>query len=287
MELLQSLIPVIIAASLAGFVARVGLESTLDDVLYLVRRPPMLLKAVVAVNMVVPLAAVALIALFPLPAVAKAGILLMAVSPVPPLVPGKEMKLGGAKNYAYSLYVTLILLAVVLVPATVAALSAFYGVHVALSPAVLGRNVLLTVLVPLVLGMLVRHGAPVLAERLAPWFARISSLLLLVALVPILIKLWPAMLDLVGDGVVLAMALVSLVALAGGHILGGPDPHHRSALAVTAATRHPGIALMIATANSADPKVPAAIIGFVLVGLLVSLPYQRWVKGQAAPAAAV
>jgi BASS family bile acid:Na+ symporter len=104
MDALKAVLPLLISLSLAGLVLRVGLDADLADILELWRRPAKLLKAVLAVNVVVPLAALALVILVPLSPPARIGILLMAISPVPPLVPGKQLKVGGEKSYAYSLY---------------------------------------------------------------------------------------------------------------------------------------------------------------------------------------
>jgi BASS family bile acid:Na+ symporter len=62
-----------------------------------------------------------------------------------------------------------------------------------------------------------------------------------------------------------------------GHWLGGPDPDDRTALAIAASMRHPGVALAIARLNFPDEKlVPAAVLLFILVNLVVTLPYNVW-----------
>jgi BASS family bile acid:Na+ symporter len=78
------------------------------------------------------------------------------------------------------------------------------------------------------------------------------------------------------------MALVSAVALLGGHLLGGPTLGGRGSLAMASAVRHPGLAMMIAGANTTDKHATAAILGFLLVGLVVAIPYQLWIKRRAA-----
>jgi BASS family bile acid:Na+ symporter len=60
--------------------------------------------------------------------------------------------------------------------------------------------------------------------------------------------------------------------------LGGPEPQDQAALAIACTTRHPGVALLVAHANFADPEIKAAILLFVIVGVLVGLPYQAWYK---------
>jgi BASS family bile acid:Na+ symporter len=61
-------------------------------------------------------------------------------------------------------------------------------------------------------------------------------------------------------------------------VLGGPELDDRAALAMAAATRHPGIAMMIAHINDADKEVAAAILNFLMVSIIVAAPYQLWLK---------
>lgn len=284
MDALKEIIPLVFAGSLFALVLAVGLDAELDELLSLFGKPWRLLKAVLAVNVVVPVAACLLIAVFPISHVAKAGILLMAVSPVPPLVPGKELKVGGGRTYSYAVYTALILLAVLVVPVSLELLHALYGVRIAIPTAGVVRNVALTVVAPIILGLVIRRVAPAFAKRATPALRLIAMIMLGVAFVPMMIGAWPAFAPLIGDGTLLVMALVATVALLGGHLLGGPNMHDRAALAVTAATRHPGIALMIVSANAADPHVSAAVLGFMIVGIVAAIPYQVLIKRRIAAA---
>jgi BASS family bile acid:Na+ symporter len=233
-------------------------------------------SAVLAVNLVTPVAGAVLIALFPLSAPAELGLMLMAVSPAPPFLPGKVMRGGAQRAYAYGLYATLIILAVAVVPAMVALLSRFYGVRLAIGPAEVARQVAVTVLLPLGAGVLARWRFPEVAERAAPVIGRIALLLVVAAALVVVVALWPKMWALVGDGTVAAAMLMVVAALVAGHLLGGPAPSDRACLAVTAATRHPGIALMIARANDLDKRVSAAIVLVMLAGFVAVAPYYVW-----------
>ena len=278
MHILATIIPLFITLSLAGMVLVVGLDAERDDLFSLFQHPTRLLKAFLAVNVIVPIAAVMLIFLFPLTPIAKAGVLLMAVSPVPPLLPGKAIKTSGQKIYSVGLCVGLSALAIVVVPLSLDIMSWIFGVDVSLSVGAVARRIALSVALPLALGLLIRRLAPAFAQGIRPIVSAAANAMLIIALIPLLIRIWPGMMALIGNGTVLAMALTALIALCGGHLLGGPRFEDRAALAITAATRHPGIAIMIASANAADNRVTAAILMFVLVGLLVALPYQLWVK---------
>jgi BASS family bile acid:Na+ symporter len=84
-------------------------------------------------------------------------------------------------------------------------------------------------------------------------------------------------LSLVGNGSIVAMAAFVVIGLAVGHALGGPSAEHRLVLALSTASRHPAIALAIAKANFPDePHLGATIILYLLVSLLIGVPYQIW-----------
>jgi BASS family bile acid:Na+ symporter len=285
MEALKEILLLAMFISLIAMEVDLGLNATLDDLLFVLRRPWLLAKAVLAVSVIVPIAAVVLVSLFPLTPVARGGIILMAISSVPPMAPERSLKAGGEKSYTYGLYTALVLLSVLIVPLGVEAMSHVYGVDVPLRPRPVALEVIERVLLPVAAGLLIRRFAPDFARRLAPMVGRFATWLLVLALVPMLVVIWPAIMSLIGNGTILAMALVIAVALAGGHLLGGPQPENRGALAMMAATRHPGIALMIAGAAGYqnDKRVTAAILAVVLVGMIVAIPYQIWLKRRRTP----
>jgi BASS family bile acid:Na+ symporter len=78
---------------------------------------------------------------------------------------------------------------------------------------------------------------------------------------------------------VLSMNVVMpIIGLAVGHLFGGPLAGDRTSLALSTASRHPAVALAIATSGPLrDPKPELAIILLSLVvATLVSIPYQKW-----------
>ena len=151
----------------------------------------------------------------------------------------------------------------------------------------MAKTILTGVLIPLAIGMIVRRFAPAFAARAMPWLYKLSMLLVLLVFLPIVISIWPALTQLIGNGTLLGMALVIIIALIGGHLLGGPEIEDRATLAIASSVRHPGIAMMLANANFADKRVTAAVLLFLLVGLVVGVPYKRWIRrSMAHPSAA-
>lgn len=280
---IKALIPFVVQGSLFLLVLAVGLRSRWEDLTYVFRKPKNLARALVAVNVVVPLAAVILGALFPLDWRTKAGLIIMAVSPLAPFATGKMLKASSDRSYDVGLYAALILAAVVIVPLTVAILNLFYERHAHVSVGAVAWFVIKSVLIPLGAGVAIASVWPRFAERAAPIAQLIAYILLLPVVVLILLKSGGAMMSLIGDGTVVVINLIILAALAAGHWLGASAAHpgHRVALAQAAATRHPGIAGLIAQGGTDhDPKVMTAVLLFLVISVLLTTIYAVLVKRQ-------
>jgi BASS family bile acid:Na+ symporter len=219
--------------------------------------------------------------LFPLTPDIKAGIVLMGVAPLAPLAPGKMLKAGAPPSFTVGMYVALMLLAVVVVPATLALLSALFPVDVSIAPMKIARLVIISVLAPLVVGAVISAVAPAFAQRAAPVVLLLGNIGLVIFLLPALAVLARPMLALIGNGTIVVIMITVAAGLAAGHLLGGPEPADREALAFAAATRHPGIAAMIARENFQDHKLVPVLILFLLTGVVVSAVYRAWASRRA------
>lgn len=285
MEILQTLVPLLIKLSLAGLILAVGLNAAPGDLLFVLHRPRLLAPATLAVIIIPPIIAGLLVSLLPVEPVVKAAIMLMAISPVPPLVPGKELAVGGRREYAYGLYVAMVLLSIVSVPTLLAIVTRLYGRQDFVSVGSIARIVAFGVIAPLAIGVAIRQFAPRFAAKAWSVVYKLSMVIVLIAIVPVIAKNWGQLAELIGDGAAMAMAMagVSILALGVGHLLGGPNIDDRATLATAASVRHPGIAISIAAASFQDARVNAAVLLFMLVGLLVSVPYAAWIKRQHHP----
>jgi len=281
MDLLHELVALALHASLLLLALSIGLDIARGDGLYVLRRPRLLLRALLALVVVVPLVAALLVALLPLKESVEIAIVLMAVSPLPPVALPREIRSGGRKRYAYGLLVAIGVLSIVTVPAAVAILAWLFNAHAAVAPLAVAQLVFVSLFVPLGLGLGLRALAPGPAARAAPVVSNVAVGLLALACLPVLVTAAPELARLVGDGTVLGILAVVLAGLVAGHLLGGPEPHDRVALALSSATRHPGIAMLVASANSMGEEVRATVLLFVIVGLLAAIPYQLWLRRHA------
>src|SRR5262245_42770293 len=112
-----------LAASILLLVIGLGMRATLTEATSLFREafhpPYSLLRAVVAMNFVVPIVAASIAAVFDLRPPVKVAIVAMSISPVPPILPGKQLKFGGRHSYVYGLLVAVSLVSIVFVPLSV------------------------------------------------------------------------------------------------------------------------------------------------------------------------
>ncbi|MGH9938965.1 MAG: bile acid:sodium symporter family protein [Blastocatellia bacterium] len=274
-----TLILLALKASIFLNVFSLGLAASWRDVISLFRSPGRLARSVSSMYVVMPLFAAALASAFdPHPAV-KIALIALAVAPIPPLLPKKEMKAGGESSYVIGLLVAVALLSIVFTPLAVELLGKVFGAPARMPPSAIARLVLMTVIAPLAAGMFVRRVAPVFAERGPSLIRLAATALLVVSVLPVLFIAWPAIESLIGDGTLAAIAAFVLVGLTAGHLLGGPAPEDRAVLALSTASRHPGVAMAIASANFPEQKlVPAAILLYLIVSAIVSIPYLAWRK---------
>jgi BASS family bile acid:Na+ symporter len=254
-----------------------GLKASVADTLFVFRRPSQLLRAVVAMDVVTPLVAIALATTLPLDAPVKIALVTLSLAPLPPTFSKKPLKAGGSISYTVGLFVAITLIAVLFIPLALTLLTRVFGIPLQMTAGAVWELVVWSLLAPLVAGMVIHQVAPAFADRIALPVAKAGSYVLLLAAVPILARVWPAMMSLIGNGTILAMVVMAVLAMAAGHLLGGPDPENRVTLALASAGRHPAIALAIARANFPDEKLAsAAVLLYLLVCGVATAPYLKW-----------
>jgi BASS family bile acid:Na+ symporter len=276
-------IPFAMQASIFLVVFSVGLTATIEDLLYLLHRPGLAFRSFLSMNIAMALVAGLLAAAFDLHQAVKVALITLGMSPVPPLLPRKQVKAGGRGSYAIGLFVTAALSAIVFVPIEVPLIGQIFGKPVHMPPSAVARIVLVSVLLPLVLGVLVRRLAPDLSERAAKPIGSVAMALLILVALLILLSTWRPAVSLIGSGTLVAAMAFVVVGLGVGHLLGGPEPRDRTVLALSTACRHPGVAMAIASANfpAQTLELPAMLL-YILVSVLLSIPYLAWRKRQAA-----
>ena len=255
-----------------------GLLLEREQIISALRRRMVLAAVLFAVVVPVPALAVIVVKLFGLRGAVAAGIVLMAISPGAPVALRRAIQAGGGSEFAPTLHLAIVMLAVVTVPVSVMVMSWIFSVRFAISPLDVARQVFFAQLLPLGIGAALRAWRPVTIARFEPRLAALSNLMLLALLVLCLVVLGPRIAAL-GWAPVIAGIGLTVCALFAGAILAGRDASVRSAAAVAAAMRNPGLALLIATRNAAPPDVTASVFGYALglAGVIfVFLAWRRW-----------
>lgn len=276
---LQTLIPLVLKISVLLNVFAIGLRATPRDVTYLFRRPGELMRVLLSMNVIMPLIAIALVFTLDLAPEVKIALVLLSVSPIPPLLPNKIVKSGGHDSYGLGLLIAVALLAIIFVPVAMEILERIFKLPMQMTAMSVAVLVVKTIVLPIGLGVALHRVAPVLAERLAKPIAQVAGIGLLACVAAILVVAAPAIRSIADTTALIALAAFVIVGLGVGHFLGGPVPENRTALAISTASRHPGIALAIAQVNFPEQKLAMAVVLlYLLVNALVSVPYLFWTK---------
>jgi len=271
----QWLFPACVAATVFCVMFAIGLGVAPGDLRRAWNAPGPLLRGLFIVLVAVPAIALAIVRSLGLPIAVQAGILLMAIAPGAPIALRRSVAASGHGAFAPALQIFVALLAVVSMPLSIAGLDEVYGARVMVEAADVMKQVFVAQLVPLGLGVACRGFFSGIAARIEPWAARAGTLLLILTLVLGVGSLGEATLRAGSAGLV-ACAATTLAALATGQLFGGPNPDTRSAVAIIAAARNPGLALLVATQNNGEPRVIATILAYLVVSILLITAYMIW-----------
>ena len=262
-----------VAVSVGLTVFSIGLQTAARDLGSFLGRPGLVIRSLVAMNVIMPLLALVFALRFRLEPAVTVALVALSLSPVPPILPRKQFSVSDDTPYVLGLLTIGSALAVVVAPLVLALVSRTFGRDLEVAPGTIARALTMSVFVPVVAGFVVQRFWPAAARRLAPVAAKVGGVLLLVVVIALIVVAHRPMWTLVGNGTLLAMVAFAGVGLLVGHLLGGPDRGDRAVLALATATRHPGVAIAIASSASQVRNVGAAVLLYLLVSTLVSAPY--------------
>jgi bile acid:Na+ symporter, BASS family len=275
----MSVVMVALQLSLGLLVLSIGLHTRPGDALFLFRHPALFARSVLAINVIMPVFVVWVAFVFALKAPVMLALLALSMSPMPPFLPVSAAKAGGEISYTVALLAAESALAIVLVPLATWILGLLLQTEIHMSAGVVAKIVVAGILLPLALGAGLRQYAPHTADRIARPVNAAAIALLAAGFIPLLVVVFLPMVSLIGNGTIVAIIAIAIIGLGVGHALGGPDPKHRPVLALATASRHPAVAIAIASAAFPEAKLaPAAIVLAMLTTALVSFAYTKWEK---------
>lgn len=254
-----------------------GLNMAPGHLMFFRGRFPLLLKSLAVVLVLVPLAALAVAYLVRPVYPAAVGLAIMASSPAAPLMLTRASRAAGRLDYTGSLHLILAVLSIASTPVTLAVMSSSIGFEATIDPLEIARLAFTMILLPVGLGLFVRKKYPGVAERISRPLTRVFGALLIIVSAVLFAMTYRFIFDLDLRSYA-AVALFIVLALAAGHFSAPDVFEERTALALEAAGRNPGFALVIAQVNFPHAKPVAFLIPYILVFIVLSALYVSWHK---------
>ena len=256
-----------------------GLGLRVAEILAPLRSWRLIVLALAANFVAMPLVAVALARAIRLDESLAIGLLLMAAAGGSPTLP-KFVQIARANvALAVGLMVLLMVITVGYLPLVLPWL--LPGVSV--NPAQIARSLIVTILVPLAAGLLVNEKRPGVAARVKPVLDTTSTLSLLVLAALQTVLNFRSVVAVFGTGGILAGVVFLAAGYAVGWALGGPTSDTRVVLGLGTFQRNIAAALVVANQSFKDPNVTVMIIVVTVVSMLILVPLSK-ALGRRSPA---
>jgi BASS family bile acid:Na+ symporter len=274
---LDRLINLVVTITLIEMMVLIGLRVTFAELVDTARNWRLVARAFATNYLFVPAAAIVLLVLFDASAMVAAGFLVLAVCPGAPFGPPFAGIARANVTEAVGLMVVLAGSSAIVSPLLLRLLLP----HVAggeaprIDVTAMVSALLVTQLLPLLLGLLVRHRRPQLAERLQAPFELVSKILNLTVAGLILSTQFHMLTEIRARGFV-GMLLLLLASLVIGWLAGGSTTQGRRTMALTTALRNVGVGLVIVTGNFAGTPAVSAALAYGIVEVLGSLLLAFW-----------
>jgi BASS family bile acid:Na+ symporter len=249
-----------------------GLSLTVGQILVPLRNYKLIVLALLANFVLMPLASFLIARLLHLDQPLTVALLLLGTASGAPFLPLLARISKGNLAFAVGLMVLLMVVTVVYMPLVLPLM--LEGVSV--DPMKIGRSLVFLMLLPLAIGLLVRARTSGIAAKIQPSLSRLSILSLALLIALLLITNMQNLLSLFGTRGVLASIFFIAAGAGIGWLLGGPHSDTRGVMALGTAQRNIAAALVVGGQNFNDPRVIVMVVVVAIVGLLLLMPFARY-----------
>jgi BASS family bile acid:Na+ symporter len=274
---LDRLINILVTITLIEMMMLIGLRVTFAEIAVTVRDWRLLGRAGVANYLLVPVVAIALLVSFDASPAVAAGFLILAVCPGAPFGPPFAGIARANVSMAVGLMVVLAASSAIVSPVLLLVLLPWVsgGEAPRIDLIAMVGALLVTQLLPLLVGLLVRHRFPRLADSLLSPFELVSKVLNLSVAGLILATQYPMLAEIRMRGFA-GMLILLAASLAIGWLAGGAGSDNRKTMALTTALRNVGVGLVIVTGNFAGTAAVSAALAYGIVEVFGSLLLALW-----------
>lgn len=256
-----------------------GLELNLPESMKALRSPRLVLLSLFWSWIVGPALALLIIRVLPLSEAHGIGLLLFSLAPTAPLLPILIRNAKADMNISAAMMPLAVVGTVVLMPLLAPVLIKGASVNTY----DLAKQLILTVLLPLVVGVVFKAYAKQIAEKVFPYFKKLAGLTTLALLGFVVFMYGKELLQALGSFAVAAQVLFVLIIAIGAYVLGfGMNQAQRSAVSLGICSRNGGAMFVaFATFPNQDPNVLVMILLAVPVPLIVWLLLARFFASRA------
>ena len=241
-----------------------GLSLTVAQIIAPLRNARLVILALVANFVVVPIVAYLILLVIPLEQGLATGLIILATAAGAPFLPKLVQVAKGDVALSVGLMVLLMVVTTIYMPIVLPLL--LQGVQI--NPLDIARSLVVMMLIPLAAGLFVKARYETAAESLFPHMNQASSLAMVLLLVSGLAVNLSSIIGVIGTGGILAIVIFLVVSLACGYLLGGREAGTRSVLGLGTAQRNLSAAFLVAVQSFPDdPNVLVMIMVASIVGL--------------------
>lgn len=245
-----------------------GLSLTIPMILQPLKNLRLVILALLANFVLVPLLAYLILLVIPLEQSLGIGLIVLACAAGAPFLPKLVQGAKGNIAFGVGLMVLLMVVTIVYIPIVLPLL--LTGVEV--NPWDIAQSLIVLMLVPLAIGLLVKSHWPESADHWQPVMNKISGVAILILLVVGLGLNISNILSLIGTGGLLALLLFIIGSLVIGFLLGGRDPAVRSVMGLGTAQRNVSAAIVVVAQNFTEGNTLAFVLVAAILLLLILLP---------------
>ena len=245
-----------------------GLSLTVTQIIQPLKNARLVVLALLANFVLVPLLAYLITLVIPLEDDLATGLIVLAAAAGAPFLPKLVQVAKGSTAFGVGMMVLLMVVTIFYLPLVLPYL--LPGVEV--DPWAIAQSLIMSMLVPITIGLMIKAYAPETADRWHPVMNKISNLAILLLMVFGLGLNLSNILGLIGTGGILALVLFIIGSLVIGFILGGSDPAVRSVMGLGTAQRNVAAAIVVTAANFTTGDTMAFILVASIVLLLILMP---------------
>ena len=272
-DVLVGLFPIVVMLS-------VGVDLTVQRLLIVFRRPKTLAVGLSLNHLAIPLVALAISNLLALSPACATGFLLCAAAPGGPIGAMLTQRAKGDLAFAVSLLVVMTVVNTITTPLLLVTLidvdlgGGTYS-HV---PAIV-RTIVLYLIVPLAVGIAVRHWLPSAADRALKILKIATNILFGLLFVGIIAARWQLIFE-IGARPFLAMIICVIICVSSGYLVAGRDPGVRAALALNTGIRNISLSLLLANLWFEDDATLVTVMTYGMCMITISTPVALWVRSR-------